>query len=95
MRTRKALAIAVAAALLAPVVTTTSAFAQGRPMANQDWWPERLDLSALRQQDPASNPFGADFDYAAEFATLDLDAVKRDLTALTSANDSLRPPKVV
>jgi catalase-peroxidase len=91
MRTRKALAIAVAGALLAPVVTTSSAFAQERPMANQDWWPERLDLSALRQQDPDSNPLGADFDYAAEFATLDLDAVKRDLTALMTTSQDWWP----
>jgi catalase-peroxidase len=91
MRTLKALAIAVAAALLTPVVTTTTALAQDRPMSNQDWWPERLDLSALRQQDPASNPFGDDYDYAAEFATLDLEAVKRDLRALMTASQDWWP----
>jgi catalase-peroxidase len=60
-------------------------------MSNQDWWPERLDLSPLRQQNPASNPLGADFDYAAEFATLDLDAVKRDLTALMTTSQDWWP----
>jgi catalase-peroxidase len=78
--------VAIAAALL-----SAPAFTQERPMSNQDWWPERLDLSALRQQDPASNPLGADFDYAAEFATLDLAAVKRDLTALMTTSQDWWP----
>jgi len=51
-----------------------------------DWWPNRLDLSALREQD--AGPMGADFDYAAEFRTLDLDAVARDVDAvLTTSQD--------
>jgi catalase-peroxidase len=86
MRNPKLLAVAIAAALL-----SAPAFAQDRPMSNQDWWPERLDLSALRQQDPDSNPLGADFDYAAEFATLDLAAVKRDLTALMTTSQDWWP----
>jgi catalase-peroxidase len=86
MRKQNLLAVAIAAALL-----SAPAFAQDRPMSNQDWWPERLDLSALRQQDPASNPLGADFDYAAEFATLDLAAVKRDLTALMTTSQDWWP----
>ena len=90
MRNKKLLAMAIAAALLSPVMTTP-ALAQERPMSNQDWWPERLDLSALRQQDPASNPLGADFDYAAEFAKLDLEAVKRDLRALMTTSQDWWP----
>jgi catalase-peroxidase len=87
MRNRNVLAIAIAAALC-----STAALAQPtRPMSNQDWWPERLDLSALRQHDLDSNPFGADFDYAAEFATLDLAAVKRDLTALMTTSQDWWP----
>ena len=50
--------------------------------ANHDWWPERLRLNALNQHDPRSNPLGADFDYAAEFKTLDLQAVIADLKVL-------------
>ncbi|GFE74312.1 catalase/peroxidase HPI [Novosphingobium sp. TCA1] len=50
-----------------------------RPMSNADWWPDRLDLSPLRQNDPASNPYGAGFNYAKEFATLDIEAVKADI----------------
>jgi len=48
-------------------------------MSNADWWPSRLDLAPLRQHDASANPYGADFDYAKAFATLDLDAVKGDI----------------
>lgn len=60
----------------------------GRPRSNQDWWPNQLDLSVLHAHAPASNPLGADFDYAAALATVDLDALKRDVTAvLTDSQD--------
>ncbi|KRB77331.1 hydroperoxidase [Nocardioides sp. Root190] len=59
-----------------------------RPRSNKDWWPNQLDLSVLHAHAPASNPLGADFDYAAELATLDLDALKRDVTeVLTTSQD--------
>nr|WP_313978613.1 peroxidase family protein [Iodidimonas nitroreducens] len=48
----------------------------------QDWWPERLSLAPLRAHSVESNPYGADFDYAKAFASLDLAAVKADLKAL-------------
>lgn len=49
-------------------------------MTNKDWWPSRLDLTALRQhEETRSSPYGADFDYAKAFAALDLDAVKADI----------------
>jgi catalase-peroxidase len=50
-----------------------------RPHSNKDWWPNQLDLSVLHAHNPAGNPLGADFDYAAEFAKLDVEAVKRDV----------------
>ncbi len=54
--------------------------------AEKDWWPRQLDLTALRQHEAQSNPYGADFDYAREFASLDLDAVKADIRkALTTS----------
>ncbi|VVM07036.1 catalase/peroxidase HPI [Methylacidimicrobium tartarophylax] len=56
--------------------------ATGGIQTNQDWWPKRLDLKILRQNSLLSNPMGADFDYANEFRSLDLDAVKQDLRAL-------------
>ena len=48
---------------------------------NRDWWPNQLDLTMLRPNHPASDPMGDDFDYAAEFKSLDLAAVKRDIMA--------------
>ena len=56
--------------------------------ANQHWWPNQLNLSILHQGSAKSDPMGDDFDYAAEFATLDLAAVKDDLTAvMTDSKD--------
>jgi catalase-peroxidase len=56
--------------------------------ANQHWWPNQLNLSTLHQNSPMADPMGDDFDYAAEFTTLDLSAVKHDLTTLmTSSQD--------
>jgi catalase-peroxidase len=47
--------------------------------SNQDWWPDMLDLRILRQHSSLSNPMGEDFDYAEEFKSLDLEAVKQDI----------------
>src|SRR5262245_24704043 len=52
------------------------------------WWPEKLDLSPLRQNSAESNPLGANFNYAKAFATLDLKAVKADIAkVLTTSQD--------
>ncbi len=59
-----------------------SAAAQDKPMTNQDWWPQRLDLTPLRQRAAESNPYGGTFNYAEEFKTLDLAAVKKDIAAV-------------
>jgi catalase-peroxidase len=59
-----------------------------RPRTNQDWWPDQLDLSVLHHHHPASNPLDPDFDYAAAVATLDVDALKRDLVeVMTTSQD--------
>ncbi len=50
-----------------------------RPRSNQDWWPDRLDLSVLHQNERRPHPLGDDFDYAEEFATLDLEEVRKDI----------------
>ena len=47
--------------------------------SNRDWWPNQLRLDLLHQQSSKSNPMGESFDYAAEFKSLDLAAVKKDL----------------
>ena len=86
-----------AIALLAFTLSAPAALAEttAQPMvnpaaanSNQDWWPERLDLSPLRQHARESNPMGDDFDYAKEFQTLDLAAVKKDIeTLMTTSQD--------
>ncbi|MGQ0519700.1 MAG: catalase/peroxidase HPI [Actinomycetota bacterium] len=59
-----------------------------RPRTNRDWWPNQLDLQVLHQHSPRSNPMGEDHDYAAEFSTLDLDALKRDVfEVMTTSQD--------
>jgi catalase-peroxidase len=50
-----------------------------RPRTNRDWWPSQLDLSVLHQHSPRANPLGESFDYAKEVATLDFEALKKDL----------------
>ena len=50
--------------------------------SNRDWWPNQLRLDLLHQHSSKSNPMGADFNYAEEFKSLDLAAVKKDLAAL-------------
>jgi len=54
----------------------------GRAMSNRDWWPHQLNLRILHQRSPLSDPMGKGFDYATEFKSLDLAAVKKDLSAL-------------
>ncbi|WP_225206310.1 catalase/peroxidase HPI [Novosphingobium huizhouense] len=80
------LSLAIAIAIGAPATAAFAAEAgpapaATRPMTTKDWWPNILDLSSLRQNDPGSNPYGPDFDYAKAFATLDLAAVKKDIDA--------------
>ncbi|WP_406256142.1 catalase/peroxidase HPI [Streptomyces nigra] len=50
-----------------------------RPRTNRDWWPNQLDLQVLHQHSPRANPMDPDFDYAKEFASLDVEALKRDV----------------
>jgi catalase-peroxidase len=92
-KTRLTTAAAVLAALTAisPLTASTASAAAGTGMSNQDWWPERLDLSPLRQHSPTSNPLGNDFDYAEEFKKLDLEAVKADLKALMTSSQPWWP----
>ena len=50
------------------------------------WWPNRLKVELLHQDPMQGNPLGKDFDYAAEFAKLDLDAVKADIKAFLTTS---------
>jgi catalase-peroxidase len=58
---------------------------------NEDWWPNQLNLKVLQLNPPAADPMGEHYDYAAEFQTLDLDAVKADLTALMTDSQDWWP----
>ncbi len=56
--------------------------------SNQYWWPNKLNLKALRQNSPASDPMGKAFNYAEEFKTLDVDELKRDIEeVMTTSQD--------
>ena len=61
---------------------------RSRPRTNSDWWPNQLDLSVLHHHSHLSNPMEEDFDYAEQFKSLDLDALKRDLVeVMTKSQD--------
>jgi len=68
-----------------PVVHTAHSW------SNTDWWPNQLNLKVLHQHSALSNPMGEDFDYAEEFKTLDLDAVKRDIFEVMTRSESWWP----
>jgi len=59
--------------------------------ANLNWWPNKLNLKILHQNSSLCNPMGEEFNYAEEFKTLDLDAVKQDLTALMTDSQDWWP----
>ena len=74
-----------------PMGSKVSRTALVRGMTNSMWWPDRLDLSILNQNSPLIDPMGPDFDYAAEFAKLDLKAVKADIFALMTDSQDWWP----
>jgi len=59
--------------------------------SNRDWWPNRLKLDVLHQHSARSNPMGEEFNYAEEFRSLDLTAVKQDLAALMTDSQDWWP----
>jgi catalase-peroxidase len=62
-----------------------------QPKPNNFWWPDQLDLSSLRAQDPRSNPLGEDFDYSKAFSKLDLKMVSQDIDALLTDSQDWWP----
>ena len=58
---------------------------------NKDWWPNRLDLSPLRKHSEKSDPMSDDFNYAKEFESLDLDAIKNDINELLTTSQEWWP----
>ncbi|RPI22341.1 MAG: catalase/peroxidase HPI [Acidobacteria bacterium] len=74
-----------------PVTGRTHEHSAGRGMTNRDWWPNQLRLDILHQHSYKSNPMGEDFNYAEEFKSLDLEAVKKDLRALMTTSQDWWP----
>jgi catalase-peroxidase len=72
-----------------PVAGVTRSGTRGT--SNRDWWPNQLNVSALHQNSSKSDPMGAEFDYAKEFKTLDLGAVKKDLVDLMTRSQDWWP----
>lgn len=82
--------------------TTTGAASNGCPVVghmkypvegggNQDWWPNRLNLKVLHQNPAVADPMGAAFDYAAEVATIDVDALTRDIEEVMTTSQPWWP----
>jgi catalase-peroxidase len=63
----------------------------GAGTSNQDWWPNKLKLNVLHQRSSKADPMGRDFNYAEEFRSLDLEAVKKDLRALMTDSQDWWP----
>ncbi|MGZ3454924.1 MAG: catalase/peroxidase HPI [Polyangiales bacterium] len=62
-----------------------------RPRTNRDWWPNQLDLQMLHAHSPRACPMGDDFSYAKQLASLDVDALEKDLRALMTTSQSWWP----
>ncbi len=88
---KKLIAWLSAGAVAALAVVSPAVSAQGAPQSNQSWWPDQLDLSPLRQHGAESSPLGEQFDYAQAFASLDLKAVKQDITTLLTTSQEWWP----
>ena len=90
MKLSKSLVVALAATALS-ALSAHAAPGDGMGKSDQFWWPEKVDLQPLRQHAAESNPLGADFDYAAAFASLDLDQVKADIEAVLTESQPWWP----
>ena len=90
MTTKTISSIFIAMAVtMSPLLASSPVFGEGK--TNQDWWPEKLDLTPLRDHDPRSNPYGEDFDYAEAFASIDHEALKADLRELMTDSQDWWP----
>jgi len=74
-----------------PVMGATLEDTETDDMSNKDWWPNQLNLQILRQNAAKSDPMGGEFDYAAAFEKLDLDAVKKDINELMKTSQDWWP----
>ena len=74
-----------------PVTGGANPQVTGGSTTNQDWWPNQLRLDILHQHSSKSNPMGEGFNYAKEFKSLDLEAVKKDLRELMTKSQDWWP----
>ena len=74
-----------------PFTGATSKKTAGAGHSNRDWWPNQLKLNILRQNSSLSNPMGKGFNYAEEFKSLDLNAVKKDIIELMTTSQDWWP----
>jgi catalase-peroxidase len=74
-----------------PVMGGTGFRSAAETTSNKNWWPNQLNLKILHQNSPASDPMGEAFDYAEEFKTLDLDALKADIEAAMTTSQAWWP----
>jgi len=74
-----------------PFLGGTLSHGAGGGTSNRDWWPNQLNLNILRQHSSLSDPMGEGFNYAEEFKSLDLNAVKKDLAKLMTDSQDWWP----
>jgi len=74
-----------------PFTGATGKHSAGGGTSNRDWWPNQLKLNILHQHSPLSDPMDDDFDYAEEFKSLDLAALKKDLNELMTTSQDWWP----
>ncbi|OAH97049.1 catalase/peroxidase HPI [Methylomonas methanica] len=82
MKTKQIFLVSALAVAISTALTANPALAEMQPTTNSFWWPEQLDLKPLRQNSAESNPLGKAFNYAEQFKTLDLKAVKKDIAGV-------------
>ncbi len=88
---KSAITLAALVAVSLTALTAAPAMAEDANVSNKFWWPEQLNLQPLRQNAAESNPLGGNFDYAAEFKTLDLAAVKADIAQVLTTSQPWWP----
>jgi catalase-peroxidase len=88
---RAATLLMVQVTVLSLTAQSLPAWADGNPRPNEFWWPDRLDLSPLRQGAAESNPLTKNFDYAKEFESLDLNEVKKDIASCLKTSQEWWP----
>jgi catalase-peroxidase len=76
---------------LSPLASISPVFAQQGIASNDYWWPNSLSLDPLRNNSSASDPMGEDFDYAAEFSSVDLDQLSADLVEVMTTSQEWWP----